>query len=591
MTIPLGWCQSWIAAAVNHLWQSTLVVGVAWLLAIALRNNNARARYWVWFAASVKFLLPFSLLVAGGEWLRSLLPVVAVEQPAVAQAMERMTQPFSGSEYFRPEAPVEAHHVSWLPWMLLAVWASGAAVAVSRLVWEWWRVHQAKRVATPVDLAIDVPVFSSTARMEPGILGILRPALLLPEGILERLTVEQLRTIVAHEMYHVRKRDNLTFAIHMTVEILFWFYPPVWWIRSRLIEERECACDEAVLQTGSAAHVYAASILNVCKFCIEPPPACTSGVTGSNLDKRIRRILAGYTVRRLEWSRKLLLASAGLAAFFLPIFFGLQHATPSWAQARVEAPKNLPAFEVATVKPSPPGDTMVMAKATPDGMLIRNAPLIFVIHLAAGFLNANDDQIIGAPSWVKTERYDIAAKVNESDVPKLAKLSRIEKDEMIMPVLADRFGFTARWETRELPIYDLVEAKGGSKLHEAKPGDTYPDGLKDDQGQSSPGMVRVGLGTVDCQAVPITSLLEILSNLAGRTVLDKTGLTAKYDIKLRWRPEGLRANPAEGGGDASEESDVDFFTAIQEQLGLRLIPAKGPVHVLVVDHIGKPSPN
>ena len=132
--------------------------------------------------------------------------------------------------------------------------------------------------------------------------------------------------------------------------------------------------------------------------------------------------------------------------------------------------------------------------------------------------------------------------------------------------------------------------RGGSKLQEAKPGDTYPDGLKDDQGQTSPGMMRVGLGTVDCQAVPIASLLEILSELAGRTVLDKTGLTRKYDIKLRWRPEGLPASPDAGGG-ATEGSEADFVTAINEQLGLRLVPAKGPVRVLVVDHIEKPSPN
>jgi bla regulator protein BlaR1 len=590
VTIPLSWYHGWTAAVVNHLWQSTLVVGIAWVLAVALRKNGARSRYCVWFAASVKFLLPFSLLTAAGESFRSVMPVVTVRVPTVTKVMGRVAQPFAGTDYFRSAVPVEVGHVNWLPWMLLAVWASGTAVILSRFVNEWWRVHLAKRDAKPVDLAIDVPVFLSAARMEPGILGILRPVLLLPEGIFDRLTGEQLRTIVAHEMYHVRKRDNLTFAIHMMVEVLFWFFPPVWWIRRRLIEERELACDEAVLQTGSAADVYAASILNVCKFCIERPLACASGVVGSDLNKRITRILAGHSVLRLGWSRRLLLVSAGAAALCLPIFFGLLHATPSWAQTTAEAPKETPAFEVATVKPSVPGETMVMTKSTPDALWVRNAPLIYVIHLAAGLLNANDDQIIGVPSWVKTERYDVTAKVNESDVPKLAKLSRIEKNEMMMSVLANRFNFTFHWETRELPVYDLVVAKGGSKLREAKPGDTYPDGPKDDQGQSSAGMIRVGLGTVDAQAIPITSLLEILSSLAGRTVVDKTGLAAKYDIKLRWLPEGSRANP-DGGGGAAGESDVDFFTAIPEQLGLRLVPTRGSVRVLVVDHVDKPSPN
>jgi bla regulator protein blaR1 len=92
-----------------------------------------------------------------------------------------------------------------------------------------------------------VPVLCSHSPVEPGIFGVFRPVLLLPEGILERLTPEQLKAIVVHEMCHVRRHDNLTFEFHMFVETLFWFYPPVWWIGARLIEEREIACDEAVL--------------------------------------------------------------------------------------------------------------------------------------------------------------------------------------------------------------------------------------------------------------------------------------------------------------------------------------------------------
>lgn len=590
MTIPLGGSQSWTAVVVNHLWQSTLSVGIAWLLAVALKKNCARARYWVWFAASLKFLLPFSFLIAGGGWLRSLLHVAAMEQPRAAQVMEQVAQPFAEVHHPGVGVSVGVHQVNWLSWILFAVWASGAAVVATRFAWSWWRAHQAKRAATRVDLATDVPVFASTAMMEPGVFGIVRPVLLLPTGILERLTAEQLQAIVAHEMCHVRNRDNLTFAIHMTVTTLFWFYPPVWWIRTRLIEERELACDEAVLLTGSAADVYAQSIINVCKFHIESPLACTSGVTGADLNKRIMRILAGYSVRQIGWSRKLLLASAGAVVLFLPTCFGLLHTTRTWAQTVTMPSRELPGFEVATVKPSMPDGTMVMTKLTPDGVQIKNAPLIFILHLAAGFLNATDDQIIGVPSWVKTEKYDIDAKVGESDIPKLDKLSRVERNEMMLSLLADRFGLAVHWETRELPEYDLVVASGGSKLSEAKPGDTYPNGLKDDQGQTTPGMVRVGLGTMDCQAIPIANLLEILSELSGRTVVDKTGLTGKYDIKLRWRPDGSSANPDAGGGSA-EESEPNFFAAIGEQLGLRLVPAKGPVRVLVVDHIEKPSPN
>jgi bla regulator protein blaR1 len=269
-----------ITTLVNHLWQSTAVVGIAWLLALALRKNHARARYWVWMAASVKFLLPFSLLMGAGEWMRSLMPTAAVARPEVVSAMEQVTQPFGETRYFGAVAPVEAHQANWLPWMLLAVWACGAAAVVSRFVWGWWRVHQTKRAATPVDLGIDVPVFSSMATMEPGIFGMFRPVLLIPDGIQDHLPIEQMRTIVAHEICHVRRRDNLTFAVHMVVEALFWFHPAVWWIGSCLIDERERACDEAVVQAGGEARVYAEGILNVCKFCVEAPLACVAGVTG-----------------------------------------------------------------------------------------------------------------------------------------------------------------------------------------------------------------------------------------------------------------------------------------------------------------------
>src|SRR6202041_3564313 len=121
--------------------------------------------------------------------------------------------------------------------------------------------------------------------------------------------------------------------------------------------------------------------------------------------------------------------------------------------------------------------------------------------------------------------------------PKLNKLSRLERNEMMRSVLVDRFSFAAHRDIRELPVFELIAAKGGPKLKEAVPGDTYPNGLKDDQGQSSPGTMRVGFGSVDCQAVPMTSLIEILMGLSGRTVVDKTGLVGKYDLRLRWRPE------------------------------------------------------
>ena len=125
---------------VNHLWQSTVVVPIAWLLALALRKNHARARYWVWLAASVKFLLPFSLLMTAGEWLRSFFAAPIVAKPALASAMEQIAQPFPQTQFFdAAQAPVAAHHGDLLPALLLVIWICGLVIVGFRFVRGWLR--------------------------------------------------------------------------------------------------------------------------------------------------------------------------------------------------------------------------------------------------------------------------------------------------------------------------------------------------------------------------------------------------------------------------------------------------------------------
>ena len=147
-------------------------------------------------------------------------------------------------------------------------------------------------------------MFLSRASLEPGIFGIARPVLIWPEGISARLDDAHVEAILAHEVGHVRRRDNLFAAIHMLVEAIFWFHPLVWFVGTRLVEEREVACDEEVLESGSAREVYAESILKICEFCVSSPLACVSGVTGADLKKRIVRIMSEGAVRKLDGSRK-----------------------------------------------------------------------------------------------------------------------------------------------------------------------------------------------------------------------------------------------------------------------------------------------
>src|SRR5882724_7340359 len=249
----------------NHLWQSTLFAATAVLLALVLRNNRAQARYWVWLAASVKFLVPFSMLVSVGNLFRWRGGASTIAPPVFAAA-EQISQPFA----LTFDSPLVKHSPSsqWLPELLAAIWLCGAITLLTRWFLRWRRIEAAKRQASPFPLDAPIPLLSTPSIHEPGVFGIFHPVLLLPAGIANRLTSEQLETILAHELCHVRRRDNLAAALHMLIEAIFWFHPLVWWIGARLVEERENACDEEVLRLGNQPRVYAEGILNVCKLYV-----------------------------------------------------------------------------------------------------------------------------------------------------------------------------------------------------------------------------------------------------------------------------------------------------------------------------------
>jgi beta-lactamase regulating signal transducer with metallopeptidase domain len=350
----------------NHLWQSTVFAGVVTLLAFVLRKNHARTRYWLWLTASLKFLIPFSLLIAVGKHIEWSAATSRTQKLSVV--MEQIGQPFAQERRVAAIAqPVLAHGGSFLPVILLTIWVCGFA-AVAILWWRRWRrIHTVVREGAPLPLKLDVPVRSSPALLEPGVFGIFRPVLLLPEGITGRLTAAQLEAIIAHEMCHVRRRDNLTAALHMAVEALFWFHPLVWWLGARLVEERERACDEEVLRLGNEPQVYAESILKTCQFYLESPLACVSGITGSDLKQRIVRIMTCGLEEKLDFWRKLLLVTAGAAALTGPIVLGLMNAPQGRAQSQPAANAPAPSFEVASIKVNHSADRRAMIRFTPGG--------------------------------------------------------------------------------------------------------------------------------------------------------------------------------------------------------------------------------
>ena len=590
----------------DHLWQSTVFAAVAAVLALALRKNSARVRYTIWLIASLKFLVPFSLLVAAGSlfsWRYA--PVSAASGMYM---VEIVGQPFTKSSV-ADAAAVPAHAGSatftqLLP-LLLCVWLAGSLTVLCVWIARWLRLAKALRNSTVVSegreysilrrlqeihaTAASTKLMHSEATLERGVFGILRPVLLWPRSVSEHLDDAHLEAVIAHELCHVRRRDNLAAAIHMLVEAVFWFHPLVWWIGAQLIAERERACDEAVIELGSHRHTYAESILKVCEFCLSSPLTCVSGVTGADLKKRMVQIMTDRVVRKLNFARKLLLWTAACLAIALPIAFGMFNATPSRAETALAG---TPKFQNVSIKPHVEATNglamtkmmMIMKPVKPgefSGMDVTGISLHWLIQTA---YRIQETQLTGEPDWAKTARYDIKATLDPAVAQQIQDLNEKQRDvvtqEMMQQLLSDYFKVTLHQESREVPVYELVVGDGGAKL----------------QATGDMAMTRMSLGEIDTKGAPMTILTNQLSQRLGRTVVDKTGLTGKYAFTLRWTPDaeeiariraaapGLR----DPGLEKPASSGPPLMTALQEQLGLKLQPTTERVPVLVIDHAEQP---
>jgi len=579
----------------NHLWQSTVFAVVAALLTFAFRKNRAHVRYCLWLGASVKFLVPFALLIDLGNSLWSAFAARRITTnlapPAVSLTVQQIAQPFTANLSFAPSAPL-THTADWIPVAILGVWICGFLGVVLVRFRGWLRIQSTLRASTPIDIQAAAAVRSSPGLLEPGVVGLLHPVLLLPQGISNRLSPSQLEAVIAHELTHIRRRDNLTAAIHMVVEAVFWFHPFVWWIGARLIEERERACDEAVLSLGGEPRDYADAIVSVCKLYVESPLTCVSGISGADLKKRIVRIMCRPVGLNMSLGRKLLLGAAGLLALVAPVVVG-------WGQVQTAVvpllrPKDgvRHAFEVATIKPSQDTTPRLQIFFSPAHFAVKHASVSDLIKLAYGI--KSDDQLVDAPSWLKTKYFDIQAKASEVDLAGYDKLGFEDQLNvsrlLLQSLLEDRFQLKTKVETRDLPVYALVVANGGIKMKEVQVDPIPPAGMPRAPGAHLPRLGVTGKNEITASAWPMNEMANWLSHnyeVGNRPVVDETGLKGNYDFMLR----GVSQSPPPPDDGSSQEPVMSIFAALPEQLGLKLVPVEAPVEVLVIDHVEQPSPN
>ena len=580
-----------MSAITNHLWQSTLFASVTGLLSFLLRNNRAVVRYGLWLIASLKFLVPFSLLIAlGSQVVWHGAPSV---DPPQARAIEQIRVPLA--QIASPARPSRRSSATSFDEILFALWLCGFVISTVTALKRWQQVRSLVSGSSPIPINLPIRVLSSRLHCEPGVCGILRPVLLLPEGLRENLTPAQFEAILAHELSHVRRRDNLTYSIHLITEALFWFYPPVRWIGKRLISERERACDEAVLQKGSDPQDYAEGIVAVCRFYLKMPSVCVSGVSGADLRRRVEMIMLNPIRKPLSVRKKLLLIAAGTAAVLLPLGIGMVGSTQSEGQEPAKplpqliSTSELPQFEVASIKPSSPNSSLKVDFAPGGKLFITNATLRFLIKIA---YDIGDDQLAGGPKWIGAKRFDLAAT---PDIPLGGDPANMAPDQILLfhrptrlrlqRLLADRFQLDLRRESIPMPIFALVVAKGGPKgLIASKNGG--------DQQLSA----MAGNGQFNAASVDMATLARFLSEgQTGRPVVDKTGLQGKYDFHLEWSPETLQPALPTGSGAANQQppyaQDLSIFSALQQQLGLKLVPQTSQADRLVVISAELPSAN
>jgi len=246
-------------------------------------------------------------------------------------------------------------------------------------------------------------------------------------------------------------------------------------------------------------------------------------------------------------------------------------------------------FDVVSIKPNTSESGMMRMMNRPGVVSSTNVPLRALIQQAYGI---RQDLISGGPGWVDSANYDFEGKISPADAETLKAMTNEQRTaasrHMMQQALADRFKLKIHLETKTLPVYELVLAKGGSKLKEADPNNTYANGIKGPDGKAMPGMMRFGRDRLDGQGITISSLTGFLSTRLERTIIDKTGLTGKYDVVLAFKPEDDAGGKDDG---ASDNNLPDLFTAVQEQLGLKLVSTKGPVDTLIIDNAEKPAEN
>jgi bla regulator protein BlaR1 len=553
-----------------------------------------------WASASIRHLVAISAL--GGILMVPLasvvLPAATIIAPAVSLSSDDSVAPVVGglegvaSTWSRPMSPPAGKPVR-VPTstLLVAVYVAGVVGSLCPVMFGLVGIRQCRRrahlwtsanvplraLAEESGLSRRVLLLISDEIRGPFTSGVIRPVILLPSDA-PSWSADHLRRALIHELQHVRRGDWLTGLLTRLVCAVYWFHPLVWTLQRQARFEAERACDDAVLQRADAAD-YADQLLLLARRLLDEGTAAPTMATHHELAARVASILDQSRPRRqagVQAGMVAIAVSMAVVSGVAPLrAVALRQSTPA---SRVES------FEVASVKLNHSTSPERFGGFEPGGRFrVVNVPLRQIIAWAYGEqFPVVDEQILGGPSWLDRDRFDINARADGDP-------SREQMQAMLRALLATRFMLVSREETRELPIYRLLASRGdrslGPGLSRSTGEDCAARGTRLAAGQRVCGSVGFVAGRGSARAATLDAVARFLVPAVGRVVVNDTGLEGVYSFDVEFAPSQLTATTNNG----PTVAQPSLFTVLREQLGLSLESSRAPMKVLVIASVERPT--
>jgi bla regulator protein blaR1 len=593
--------------AVVVILKVTLVGGLAFLLARTCRRSRASIRHLL-FALAFAAWIAIPITGAIAPAVPVMLPAVALSPANAGSEVAVSMSPGASPRSSGGNGPViaETSRFGWsltMTHLLVIVWSIGVAVFLTPVAAGLWQVSRLRRTAIPwsggqelvqslavgrgVRRRIDLVLHEAVAG--PMTCGVWRPSIILPVASRD-WDESSLRQACRHELEHVARWDLLTNGLSRVVCAVYWFHPVVWAAWRRLRLEAEKACDDAVVLEDDARD-YASLLVSRAQPASSDQRPLLAMARRDDLTARVAALL-DQTQTRGPLSRRL---AAGLIVIAAAAVFGIAPITVARAQTQAISPAPSTTFADASIKRLPPAQLRQFdGRITITGLTVQN-----LLTMAFGVRD-----VVNAPLWVRMDRFDIVANAP-------LEITKTQESKNLQALLAERFKLVAHRETRDFPVYALVLARPdrslGPQLTSSRADCSRRDAIRAravggvvppaDAGSPSNCSTSSSDGRIAGSGVTLEEFANNLpthlrfygpDRLYDRPLLDRTGLTGRFDFRLEWEQD-VAASPAAASG--LEVKAPRFLAALRQQLGLTIESQMAPAPVLVIDSIEPPTEN